>query len=94
MHAITTDAGYGGGKLSFIRGGVLVAAKVVLKWLGEVAATVVLERLGEVVGAGLDTIVRLVSFLQKPALQRQPAMLRLHKKKVGKDNHQGFGEVN
>ena len=65
MHSTTTVAGYGGGKVLFVGSRVLVAA-------------VVLEILGEVVAACLAAAVRLDSFLQKPALQRHPAMLGLH----------------
>ncbi len=69
VHSTTTDTGYGGGQDSFVtwRGRVLVAL-----------AAVAFERPGEVVAAGLAA-VRLVSFLQNPALQRQSAMLELHK---------------
>ncbi len=66
MHTTTMEAGYGNGQVSFVRGSVLVAAAVVLKLLGEVVAD------------GLGAAVKFVSFLQKPAMQRQPAMLGLH----------------
>ncbi len=65
MHTTTMEAGYGNGLVSFVMGSVLVAAAVVFKLLGEVLAD------------GLGAAVKFVSLLQKPAMQRQPAMLGL-----------------